>query len=170
MAAWSDWLSPVWNCYFFLDHINRWRCRTEGVETESVFQDFGISSVHQELYSVCVVTSSQARQSQGQPVMDQDTGIKHRFVPVWLFQTHNPSLCIICLMWTFIPVWEFAPRIGRFGRKSHQCCVPCSPLSCWPRWLCVPRDWSLWLFPSAEISTWFLLDAPVPAFPSWSSL
>lgn len=122
------------SCLKFLGHINRWEVQDWGGGRNwamSVFQDMGMFSVHQELYFVYLVTSSQARQSkEGQPVMDQSAGIKQICPSVVISDTQSfPLHRHIGLMLTFIPVWKFPPGLGRFGRKSHQCSVPCSPLS-----------------------------------------
>lgn len=78
-----------------------------------------------------LVSSSQARQSKGQPGMDQDTGIKLQICSSVIISDTQPFPLHrhTCLMLIFIPVWEFAPGLGGFGRKSHQCSVPCSHLS-----------------------------------------
>lgn len=139
----------------------------------SVLQELGISSVPQELYSVCLVTPSQARQSKGQPVMDQDAESKQQICSsVVISDTQSfPLHWHISLVLTFIPVWEFAPGWEDLA-KSLIISVPCSPL-CWallPKVVVCSQGLVSGDVPAAEIFTWFLLMSPAPAFPSWDSL
>lgn len=128
----------------------------------------GMFSVHQELYFVYLVTSSWARQSkEGQPVMDQSAGIKQICPSVVISDTQS-FLCISTLAWRWLSFQFGSFLLGWEDLAESLISVLCravpSPGHCWRRWLCVPRDWSLWIFPSAESFICFLLGAPSACF------
>lgn len=128
MVAVRDWLSPVWNCHLFLDHINRWQVQDWGgmEETEPCQFSKTWGSSQCTLGFILCVWCHRLRQGRvkGSLSWTGILGSNYRFVPLWLFQTHNPSLCIVTFAWCWLSF-----QSGNFWLKvSSVFCDLQSPL------------------------------------------